>query len=106
MLASAHALKVRRCYLPSARLDCDWYVAALANQGHAGKDGDPQIDGCKSEYQHCASVARGDVRIVLVERMLLIGPEVNAHVVQPKTFVERNANLVAVHRFAQLCGGG
>jgi hypothetical protein len=106
MLASAHALKVRRCYLPSARLDCDWHIAALANQGHAGKDGGPQIDGCKSEYQHCASVARGDVHIVLVERMLLIGPEVNAHVVQPKTFVERNANLVTVHRFAHLCGRG
>jgi hypothetical protein len=38
--------------------------------------------------------------------MLLIGPEVNAHVVQPKTLVERNANLVTVHRFAHLCGRG
>ena len=97
-----HALTVRRCYLPSARLDCDWHVATLANQGHAGKDGGPQIDGCESEYEHCASVARGDVHIVFVERMPLIGPEVNADVVRPKTFVERNAYLVAVHRFAQL----
>jgi hypothetical protein len=95
-------VKVRGCYLSSARLDRDWYVAALANQGHAGKDGSPQIDGCEGEYQHCASVARGDVHIVFVQRMLLIGPEVNADIVRPKTFVERNAYLVAVHRFAQL----
>jgi hypothetical protein len=47
-------------------------------------------------------VARGDVHIVFVERMPLIGPEVNADVVRPKTFIERNAYLVAVHRFAQL----
>jgi len=101
-MAPARASKVSRCYLPSARLDCDWYVATLANQGHAAKDGGPQIDGCESEYEHCTSVARGDVHIVFVKRMPLIGPEVNADVVRPKTFVERNAYLVAVHRFAQL----
>ena len=79
-----------------------WDVATLANQGHAGQDGGPQIDGCESEYEHCASVTRGDVHIVFVERMPLIVPEVNADVVRSKTFVERNAYLVAVHRFAQL----
>lgn len=67
----------------------------MSNQGHAGEDGGPQIDGCKSEYEHCATVGiRGDLHLVLVERMLLIGKEVNADVVGSKTFVERNAYLI------------
>ena len=59
----------RRC----ARLDGDWYVAALPNQGHAGEGGGPQVDGCESEYEHRAAVGtRGDLHLVLEKRMLLI----------------------------------
>jgi hypothetical protein len=88
----------RRC----SGLDRDWYVSALPNQGHAGEDGGPQIDGCEIEYEHCAAMgAHGDVHLVFMERMLPIGPQVNVEVVWPKTFVERDAYLVAVHRFVQ-----
>jgi hypothetical protein len=63
----------------------------LPNQGHAGEDGGPQIDACENEYEHCATVGiRGDLHLVLVERMLLIGKQVNTDVVGSKTFVERN----------------
>lgn len=49
-----------------ARLDGDWYVAALPNQGHAGEDGCPQIDGCEREDEHSAAVeTRGDLHLVL-----------------------------------------
>jgi hypothetical protein len=74
----------------------------LPNQGHAGEDGGPQIDDCKSEYEHCATVGiRGDLHLVHVERMLLIGKQVNADVVGSKMFVERNAYLISAHGLAQ-----
>jgi hypothetical protein len=44
---------------------------------------------------------RGDVHLVLVERMLLIGTDVTADVVGPKTLVERNAYLVFAHGLVQ-----
>jgi hypothetical protein len=69
----------------SSGLDRDWYVSALPNQGHAGEDGGPQIDGCESEYEHCAAVGtRGDPHLVPEEGMLLIGADVKADVVGPK----------------------
>jgi hypothetical protein len=50
----------------------------LTNQGHAGEDRGPQIDGCESEYEHCSALGtRGDPYFVLEERMLLIGPDVD-----------------------------
>jgi hypothetical protein len=68
----------------------------LPNQGHAGEDGGPQIDGCESEYQHCAAVGtRDDLHLVLEEGMLLIGAHVKADVIGPKTFIERNADICA-----------
>jgi hypothetical protein len=71
----------RRC----SGLDRDWYVSALPNQGHAGEDGGPQIDGCESECEHCAAVGtRGDLHLVVEEGMLLIGADVQADVVRPK----------------------
>jgi hypothetical protein len=85
-----------------ARLDCDWYVAALPNQGHAGEDGGPQIDGCESEYEYCAALGtRGDLHLVLEEGMLLIGANVSAEVIGPKTFIECNGYLISVHQFVQ-----
>ena len=82
-----------------ARLDCDWYVAALPNQCHAGEDGGPQIDGWEIEYEHCAAVGtRGDLHLVLEEGMLLIGANVKADVIGPETIVERNAYLISVHQ--------
>jgi hypothetical protein len=74
----------------------------LPNQGHAGEDGGPQIDGCESEYEHCAALGtRGDLHLVLEEGMLLIGADVNADVIGPKTFIERNAYLISVHQLVQ-----
>jgi hypothetical protein len=74
----------------------------LPNQGHAGEDGGPQIDGCESEYEHCAAVGtRGDPHLVLEEGMLLIGADVKADVVGPKAFIERNAYLISVHQLVQ-----
>jgi hypothetical protein len=74
----------------------------LPNQGHAGEDGGPQIDGCESEYEHCAALGtRGDLHLVLEEGMLLIGADVNAEVIGPKTFIERNAYLISVHQLVQ-----
>jgi hypothetical protein len=88
----------RRC----SGLDRDWYVSALPNQGHASEDGGPQIDGCENEYEHCAAVGtRGDLHLVLEERMLLIGADVKADVIGPKTFIERNAYLISAHGLAQ-----
>jgi hypothetical protein len=83
-------------------LDRDWYVSALPNQCHAGEDGGPQINGCESEYKHCAAVGtRGDPHLVLEEGMLLIGADVKADVVGPKMFIERNAYLISVHQLVQ-----
>lgn len=88
----------RRC----SGLDRDGYVSALPNQGHAGEDGGPQIDGCESKCEHCAAVGtRGDLHLVVEEGMLLIGADVQADVVRPKTFIERNAYLIAVHQLVQ-----
>jgi hypothetical protein len=88
----------RRC----SGLDRDWYVSALPNQGHAGEDGGPQIDGCESECEHCAAVGTGgDLHLVLEEGMLLIGADVKADVIGPKTFIERYAYLISVHQLVQ-----
>jgi hypothetical protein len=87
-----HGTKINsRC----ARLDCDGCVAALANHGHAGEDGGPQIDGCESEFEHCAAVGtRADPHLVLLERMLLIRMDVNADVVGPKTIIASSATHI------------
>jgi hypothetical protein len=44
-----------------------------------------------------AAVAHGDVQVVVVERMQLIGPKVKPHVVWLKTFIELNSYLISVH---------
>jgi hypothetical protein len=88
----------RRC----SRLDRDWYVSALPNQGHAVEDGGPKIDGCESEYEHCAAMGtRDDLHLVLEEWMLLIGADVKADVIGLKTLIERNAYLISVHQLVQ-----
>jgi hypothetical protein len=46
------------------------------------KDRGPQIDGRESEDEYRAAVGtRGDLHLVLEERMLLVGSKVNADVV-------------------------
>jgi hypothetical protein len=93
---------VRDLLVVALALDRDWYVSALPNQGHAGEDGGPQIDGCESEYEHCAAMGtRGDLHLVLEEGMLLIGADVKVDVVGPKTFIERNAYPISVHQLVQ-----
>jgi hypothetical protein len=44
---------------------------------------------------------RGDLHLVHEEGMLLIGANVRAEVIRPKTFIERNAYLKAVHQLVQ-----
>jgi hypothetical protein len=88
-------------------LDRDWYISAVPNQGHAGEDGGPQIDGCESEYEHGAAMGtRSDLHLMLEERMLLIGTDVKADVIGLKTFIERNAYLISVHQRAAVLGRG
>jgi len=79
-------------------LDCGWHVAAVANKRHGGKERTPQIDGGECECEHsAAAVAHGDVQIVPVERMQLIGPQVKPHIVWVETLVELNPYLVYAH---------
>jgi hypothetical protein len=81
-----------------ACLDRSRYIATLPNQGHAGEHSGPQIDRGESENEHCAAVGIcGDVHLVLLERVLLIGADVIADIVRPKTFIERNAYLISIH---------
>ena len=76
-------------------LDCCRHVAAVANKCHGAKDRTPQIDRGEGECEHSAPrVAHGDVQIVLVERMQLIGPKVNPHIVWLETLVQLNSYLV------------
>lgn len=81
-----------------ACLDRSRYIATLPNQGHAGEYSGPQIDSGESENEHCAAVGIcGDLHLVLLKRVLLIGADVIADLVRPKTFIERNAYLISVH---------
>jgi hypothetical protein len=79
----------------------------LPNQAHAGEDGRPQIHGGEGENEYCTTVGtRGDLHLVLEERMLLIGTDVKADVVGFKTFIERNAYLISAHRSCNRSGRG
>jgi hypothetical protein len=70
----------------------------VANKCHGGKDRSPQIDRGEGECEHsAAAVAHGDVQIVLVERMQLIGPQVKPHIVWLETLVKLNPYLVSAH---------
>ena len=81
-----------------AGLDCGRHVAALANKCHGGQDRAPQINCGEAESEHSsAAVANGDVQIVLVERMHLIGPNVKPHVVWLKTLIELNSYVISAH---------
>jgi hypothetical protein len=72
----------------------------LPNQGHAGEHSGPLIDSGESENEHGAAVGIcGDLHLVLLERVLLIGADIVADLVKPKTFIERNEYLISIHRF-------
>jgi hypothetical protein len=81
-----------------ACLDRSRYIATLPNQGHAGEHSGPQIDSTESENEHCAAVVIcGDLHVVILKRVLLIGGDVIVDLVRRETLIERNAYLISVH---------
>lgn len=63
----------------------------MANKRHGRKERTPQVGGCQGECEHSAAArARRDVQIVPVERMQIIGPQVESHIRYVETLVELN----------------
>ena len=67
MCAVCASRSVRDLLVVGSGLERDWYVSALPNQGHAGEDGGPKIDGCESKYEQCADAWEAE-RIRLLTR--------------------------------------
>jgi hypothetical protein len=70
----------------------------MANKCHGGKDRTPQLARGEIKCEHgTAAVAHGDVQIVLVERMQIVGAKVESHIVWLETLVELNSYPVSAH---------
>jgi hypothetical protein len=70
----------------------------VVNKRHGGKECTPQVCGRKGECEHGAAAwARRNVQIAPVERMQIIGPQVESYIGCVETLVEFNPYLVSSH---------
>jgi hypothetical protein len=69
---------------------------------HGGEQSAPQIRGWQGEGEHGAAAwTDRDVQIVPVERMQIIGTQVDSHIVYVETLVELDPYLVFGHQLVR-----